>query len=128
MPSVTSSTFALVIRLPMQETESEMKSTSARRASLCSIGLIVLSSIAFAHYEVQTAEHGRNVTNQASRQKLRQNAEVNKGWSANFQPIRNASASAVNVKAKFPLGIFGSEIDFAGWRIEPFGDHDEMMN
>ena len=44
------------------------------------------------------------------------------------RPIRNAAASAVNVEAKFTLGIFGSEIDFAWWRIEAFGHHNEMMN
>ena len=51
-----------------------------------------------------------------------------KRWRANFQPIRNAAASAVDVKAKLALGIFGSEIDFARRRIESFGYHNEMMN
>jgi hypothetical protein len=35
-----------------------------------------LSSIAFAHNEVQTAEHGGHIANQATRQKLRQDAEI----------------------------------------------------
>src|SRR6266481_3618275 len=86
------------------------------------------SSIAFAHHEVQTAEHRRHVTDQATGQKLRQDTEVHEGGRANFQPIRNAAASAVDVKAKLALGIFGSEIDFARRRIEPFGHHNEMMN
>src|SRR5215216_3264852 len=86
------------------------------------------SSIAFAHHEVQTAEHGGHVTNQTTGQKLRHNTEVHERWRTNFQPIRNAAASAVDVKAKLALGIFGAEIDFARRRIEPFGYHNEMMN
>src|SRR5215831_9826872 len=112
----------------MQETESAIETTSIRRANLCSINLIFLSSIACAHHEVQTAKHRRYVTNQATGQKLGEDAEVHERWGANFQPIRNAASSTIDVKAKFPLGIFGSEIDFSRWRIEAFGYHDEMMN
>src|SRR6516165_317564 len=112
----------------MQETERAIKTTSVRRASVCSRGFMALLSIAFAHHEVQTAEHSGHVTNQATGQKLRQDAEVHKGWRANFQSVRHAAASAVDVKAKFPFWIFGSEIDFARRRIEPFGYHDKMMN
>src|SRR4029077_9400653 len=90
--------------------------------------LSIESSIAFAHHEVQTAEHGGHVTDEATGQKLRQDAEVHEGWGANFQPIRNAAASAVDVEAELAFGIFGSEIDFARRRIEPFGYHDDMRN
>src|SRR4029077_20264112 len=90
--------------------------------------LSIESSIAFAHHEVQTAENGGHVTNQATGQKLRQDTEVHEGGRANFQPIWNAASSAVDVKAKLAFGIFGPEIDFAWRRIEAFGYHDEMMN
>src|SRR5262245_42968415 len=112
----------------MQETENAIKTTSVRRAAVCSIDFIILSSIAFAHHEVQTAEHCGHVTNEATRQKLRQDTEVNERWRSNFQPIRNTAPSAIYVEAKLALGVFRSEINFAGRRIEPFGDHDEMMN
>src|SRR6516165_1205422 len=112
----------------MQETERAIKTTSVRRASVCSRGFMALLSIAFAHHEVQTAEHGGHVTNEATGQKLRQDTEIHEGWRANLQSIRNAAASAVDVKAKLTFGIFGSEIDFAGRRIEALGHHDEMMN
>ena len=69
--------------------------------------LSIESSIAFAHHEVQTAEHGGHVTNQATGQKLRQDTEVHEGWRANFQPIGNAAASAVDVEAELAFGIFG---------------------
>src|ERR1044071_8790995 len=112
----------------MHDTESAIKTTSVRRASVCRIDFIVLSSIAFAHHEVQTAENRRHVTNQATGQKFRQDAEIHEGWGANFQPIRNAASSAVDVKAKLALWIFSSEIDFARRRIEAFGHHNEVMN
>src|SRR5215475_7377391 len=111
----------------MQETERAIKTTSVRRASVCSRGFMALLSIAFAHHEVQTAEHRGHVTNQATGQKLRQDTEVHERWRANFQAIRNATASAVDVKAKLTLGIFCSEIDFARRRIEAFCHHDEVM-
>src|SRR4029077_20567363 len=101
----------------MQETESAIRSASMTRANVWSIGLIVLSSIAFAHHEVQTAEHGGHVANQATGQKLRQDTKVHEGWGANLQPIRNAAASAVDVKAKFSFWIFGSEGDFTPRRM-----------
>src|SRR5215470_7210324 len=112
----------------MQETENAIKTTSVRRAAVCSIDFIILSSIAFPHHEVQTTEHCGHVTYQATGQELWQDTEVNERWRSNFQPIRNTATSAIYVKAKLALGVFGSEINFAGRRIEPFGDHDEMVN
>src|SRR6516225_2482746 len=85
-------------------------------------------SVAFAHDEVQTAQHRRHIAYHAAGQKLGQDTEVHKRWRPNFQPIWHAAASAVNVKAKLALRIFRSEIDFAGWRIEPFGHDDEVMD
>src|SRR5438552_2401029 len=79
-------------------------------------------SVAFTHDEVQTAQHRRHVTYHATGQKLRQDTKVHKRWRANFQPIRHAASSAVDIKTKLALGIFGREIDFARWRIEPFGN------
>src|SRR6516165_2225632 len=112
----------------MQETERAIKTTSVRRASVCSRGFMALLSIAFAHHEVQTAEHGGHVTNQATGQKLRQDAEIHERRRANLQSIRNAAASAVDVKAKLTFGILGPEIHFARRRIESFCHHNEMMN
>src|SRR6266699_2756346 len=62
-------------------------------------------SVAFAHDEVQTAQHRRHIAYHAARQKLGQDTEVHKRWRPNFQPIRHAAASAVNVTAKLALGI-----------------------
>src|ERR1700745_530922 len=112
----------------MHETESAIKTTSVRRASVCRIDFIVLSSIAFAHHEVQTAENRRHVANQATGQKLWQDTEVYERRRANFQALRHPAASAVDVKAKLALGIFSSEIHFARRRVEPFGHHNEVMN
>src|SRR5262245_461885 len=112
----------------MQETESAIKTTSMRCTRVCSLDFIVESSIAFAHHEVQTAKHRGHVTNQATGQKLGQDTEVHERWRTNFQPVRNAASSAVDVKAKLTFGIFCAEIDFAGRRVEPFCHHDEVMD
>src|SRR5438270_10316804 len=42
--------------------------------------------------------------------------------------MRDAASPAVDVKTELALRVLGREVDFTGWRIETFGDHDEMMN
>src|SRR5439155_10245403 len=86
------------------------------------------SSVAFAHDEVQTAQHGGHVAYHATGQKLGQDAEVDKRRRANFQPIRHAAALAIDVKTKLAFGIFRCEINFARRRVESFRYHDEMMD
>src|SRR5437867_869885 len=90
--------------------------------------VIIPLSVAFPHDEVQTAQHRGHVADHAARQELWQNTEVHKRWSANFQTIRHAAASAVDVKAKLALRIFGREVNFPRRRVESFRHHDEMMN
>src|SRR5438876_5417878 len=87
-----------------------------------------LSSVAFAHDEVQTTEHCRHIAHHATGQKLWQDAEVHERWRPNFQPIWNAASSTVNVKTKLALGIFRREVNLARRRVESFRDHNEMMN
>src|SRR5438105_15398867 len=76
IPSATSSTFALVMRRPTQESRSISKRTRRRR-EICrkidnqfvirnSCFVIVQSSVAFAHNKVQTSEHRRNVAQHAA--------------------------------------------------------------
>src|SRR5438132_10941216 len=102
--------------------------SSAGRSCLAQQSPVTWSSVAFAHDEVQTAQHRRHIAHHATGQKLRQDTKVHKRWRANFQPIRHAAASAVDIKTKLALGIFCCEINFARWRIEPFSNHDEMMD
>src|SRR5437867_1922852 len=90
--------------------------------------VIVRLSIALAHDEVQTAQHRRHVAYHTTRQKLGKDAEVHKRWRTNFQPIRHAASSAVDVKAKLALRIFRREINFARRRVDSLGHDDEMMN
>src|SRR5881397_1439765 len=89
--------------------------------------VILPSSVAFAHDEVQTAQYCRHIAYHAAWQKLGEDAEIHKGRRSNFQSIWHTAASAVNIKAKLTLGIFRCEIDFARRRIKSFGHHDEMM-
>src|SRR5438034_5913695 len=89
---------------------------------------ILPSSVAFAHDEVQTAQYCWHIAYHATWQKLGEDAEIHKRRCSNFQSIRHTAASAVNIKAKFALGIFRREIDFARRRIKSFGHHDEMMD
>src|SRR6478735_6953955 len=42
--------------------------------------------------------------------------------------MRDAAAFAVDVKTKLALWVFGAEINFAGRRVEAFGNDDEMMD
>src|SRR6266851_9589954 len=88
IPSATSSTLALVMRLPTHESKSMSKSMSRRRETRCNIGIqfvirnscfvIVHSSVAFAHDKVQTSEHRGNVAYHATRKQFRQDAQINK--------------------------------------------------
>src|ERR1041384_7647037 len=112
----------------MQETESAIKTTSTRRANVCSIDFMALSSIAFAHHEVQTAEDRGDVANQATWQKLREDAEVYERRRANFHPIRPPPAGFFYKKPPPPLGISPPEIASPRRRIEPFGHYNEMMD
>src|SRR5437867_1087857 len=90
--------------------------------------VILPSSVAFAHDEVQTAQYCRHIAYHAAWQKLGEDAEIHKGRRSNFQSIWHTAASAVNIKAKLTLGIFRCEIDFARRRIKSFRHHDEMMD
>src|SRR5438046_10656192 len=78
------------------------------------------SSVAFAHDEVQTAQHGGHVAYHATGQKLGQDAEVDKRRRANFQPIRHAAALAIDVNATLAFGIFRCGINFVWRPIECF--------
>src|SRR2546423_7394095 len=86
------------------------------------------SSVALAHYEVQTAEHGHDVAEGTAGQKFGQDAEIHKRGCANFQPVRHAAALAVDVKAELAFRILGGEINFARWSVQPFRNDDEMVN
>src|SRR2546430_7889462 len=86
------------------------------------------SSVAFAHYEVQTAQHSGHVAHHATREKLGQDAEIDKRWRANFQPVRHAATLAVDVKAQLAFWILCREVNFAGRRVESFSHNNEMMD
>src|ERR1041384_4126912 len=89
---------------------------------------LACSSVAFAHYEVQTAENGGHVTHHAAGQQLWQNAQIYKGRSPNFQAVWNATALAVDIKSQLALGILGREIHLSRRSVESFGHDNEMMN
>src|SRR5690348_3012011 len=92
------------------------------------IDISLASSVAFSHNEVQTAENGDNVAHHAAGQEFRKYAQVNERGRADFQAIGHAAPFALNVKAKFTLWIFRSEINLARRRIESFGHNNEVMN
>src|SRR5215831_17545553 len=42
--------------------------------------------------------------------------------------MRDTTSFAVNIKPKFTLRVFGSEVDFSGGCVQTFGDDNEVMD
>src|SRR2546423_6241605 len=135
MPSATSSTFAFVIVLEEVQAGSANATKTARLSTrktrtIFSGGLriTIISSVAFAHNEVQTAEHGHDVAERTAGQKFGQDTEIHKRGGANLQSVRDTAAFAVDVETELALWVLGAEINLARRRVEAFRHDDEMVD
>src|SRR5439155_22219924 len=87
-----------------------------------------LSSVALPHHKIQRTQNRNRLAHHVVRQEPWQNAQVDEGRRADFQPVRRSSAFAVDVKAEFALRVFRAEINFTGRRVNTLRDEDELVD